>query len=313
MVQNDRSWYVMAVVGGKMCRFLLDTGCTHSCMSWDMFQQLDAEAQSSFQWLEKPGRCTGFSGETAPIVGQAQLEIAVPGKKMMVQFIVVDAPVNCILGIDFMEGYSVQLDYDNQLIWCREANLWSSFPDARMECHVAADVLLPPRAECKVAVRVSNAIQSAPLMVEGGALAEHCKVVVARMLVQPDAGNLTTIRVMNPHETDHTIRKGVCVAQGQAAVQVAVPVPMLLVEEGDTRMYETIEARPVMRKADHSVDSYDSYVGEPQPTPAELRDAMKGEVPPHLTNLFVESATHLDTMQRCRLAQMLNRFQSTTS
>ena len=294
-----------------MCRFLIDSGCTHSCISHSMFRELDKESQSKFVPVAGPRKCTGFKGESAPIIGTAWLEVLVPGKQMLVQFAVVDAPVGCMLGIDFMETYNVYLDYDRQLIWCREANSWTKYPNARLECVLSEDANLPPHTETCLRIRVTNSERQGPLLVEGGLVQTPDKVAVARTVVQVGADDTALIRVMNPHGEPQHLTQGTCMGWGDAVVQVATPIPVLIGEDDGPDANEATSGPTCCARAENKVDSSDSDVGVPQATPQELAEAMEGVVPPHVTNLFNESARYLDAEQRRRLARMLTRFQST--
>ena len=311
VVPDDRSWYVAAAVGGRMCRFLIDTGCTHSCLPQVVFQQLDAESQARFVPMEKPSRVTGFIGEGAPILGTAWLNVAVPGKVMQVRFIVIDGPADCTLGIDFMEAYSVYLDYEHQMIWCREAKVWTKFPNARLECVTRREVEVPPKSEIAVAVRVMKADAGASLLLEQEESATGCGVAVARTVVETQQDGTAYIRVMNPHDKSRWIPEGVALATGEAAAQVATPIPMLWDPEQDAAMQRLLEQEARVRRAENQDDSSDSDDGEPTPPPAELKAEMKGEVPLHVTKLFIDSARFLNEDQKKRLARMLTRFQDT--
>ena len=114
---NKRAWYIDTDLNGSHVQFILDTGCTHTCIPETEYLRIPDGIRPTLITYDR-ATVTGFDGSGAPVVGLGVFCVTLGDLHINLPILVVRGLQICLLGMDFCTKYRVQFKWKAQEIVC---------------------------------------------------------------------------------------------------------------------------------------------------------------------------------------------------
>ena len=111
---EENTYYLRGKLGSRDCMMLLDTGCSHSVMPYDLFMEL--EKDSKIMWSPSGGQGVLADGSRIPIHGVGTVKLRLGDLELEHSFQLVQIEGNILLGMDFLKKQQCVLDFQRGTI-----------------------------------------------------------------------------------------------------------------------------------------------------------------------------------------------------
>ena len=105
---EENTYYLEGQLGSQKCMMLLDTGCSHSVMPYDLYTGL--EAGCKLQWSPSGGHGVLADGSRIAIQGVGTVKLRLGDLDMEHSFQLTDTEGKILLGMDFFKKHRCVLD-----------------------------------------------------------------------------------------------------------------------------------------------------------------------------------------------------------
>ena len=111
MRREENTYYLKGDIGSKRCMMLVDTGCSHSVMPYDLYAELDGDTCSKLQWRPPEGHGVLADGSPVPIQGIGTVKFQL-GNLMLEHSFQLAHIDGILLGMDFLKKQICVLDFE---------------------------------------------------------------------------------------------------------------------------------------------------------------------------------------------------------
>ena len=196
---------------------LIDTGAAISCMSPDLYQELNLEKEFPLQPSEILN-VHGVGSHFIPVKGQVSIPLTLSNKHIFHPFAVLERmTIPLLIGMDFINKNNVVLDFVKQeLVLSDHTSLinYPTLPSDTTSTHsvqTTSVVQLPPQSEMVLSLQCNNTDFMYGLVEPRSFFAEVWNVLPARSVVKVLEGKVTW-KILNPTNMTITLVPHVVVA-----------------------------------------------------------------------------------------------------
>lgn len=209
--QQPSSWengvFTQGQVGGTPVNFLVDTGAACTVISLAVFEKIPIHRRSSL--IQTKIKLTGVGGTVLNVVGIAEMTLVFGGVPIVHEVLVVDIPLDAILGQDILLPYQCKLDLSGLTLKLKGTTLSCWVPgDNAITCRVVIkeEVSIPSWSEKMVPVDIINAgflaafgfVQPSPEVIVNKEILMVAGVVSTR-------SEVVHVRIVNFSDSDVTL------------------------------------------------------------------------------------------------------------
>ena len=208
LVRED-ALYVLGKVKDVELEWLLDTGCTLSLISIDVWRRISPEKRPALQ--RNPVSMTTADGSSLPDIGKVYLTVKVGPTEFEHPFIVASLTNDGILGTDFLRMHGGEIDFSRNKFALGGKTMKTINGLQRGKCYrvsVAEKVVIPAGSRMVVPGKVpAGILAGGSWMVEGLSRPPGGKcVMVGRSLVKGCRGKVD-VEMFNPSEEDVVLHR----------------------------------------------------------------------------------------------------------
>jgi hypothetical protein len=112
--RKDSTRYVRGVFGSKEKLMILDTGCAHSTMPWDLYVELSQSTPTQLSSACHQGRLA--DGSSVAIHGIGQVSFRLGNHELEHKFQLAEIDNEILLGMDFFKEHQCVLDFRQEVV-----------------------------------------------------------------------------------------------------------------------------------------------------------------------------------------------------
>ncbi|CAC5388203.1 unnamed protein product [Mytilus coruscus] len=193
-------------------RFLVDTGSTISLLNLEMYSSLTEGNPGLYTFSKNNLQFETVSGEVINSLGTTTVDIKVGIHVFTQQVVIADIPQSGILGVDFLDKFGAQMDFQKKIIQI-DGNAFHLSSDTRKFCckvSLSKDTYIPPNSEIITTGKIrfrGDWFPEGQIEPLSSLLRQNYSVLMARTLVNT-VGNRVPIRLMNISDEPCTIPMG---------------------------------------------------------------------------------------------------------
>jgi hypothetical protein len=200
---SDDSLIAEGWIQGRPCRVTIDTGASVT------IARPDIAAGQPWRKPSRPYVLQLASGETIPVVKDAQVELTLGRRALKIWVFVAEITDEFILGLDVLRAYDASVDLGRHVLRLgrEEVTLWSTGTRPRSSrLSLISDEVIPARCERVVAARLETPLEATNGLVEPDSMTSREGLLIARTLVR--ARQRVPVRIANLTNQDQVIKEG---------------------------------------------------------------------------------------------------------
>jgi len=313
--------YVKGQVQGFDINFTVDTGAARTVLSTQTFKRIP---QSKRPNLKKSHTLASADGKPLQELGKAIFVIKLGKLNFETELIVADIEDEALLGLDILmkaEWGPADLRLSEGIMLLGGTTIHCTQigqPEKLRQIRVADDFKIPPRCEIIIDVFIDRFDEDPPNQLQNFILEpnddfiQNFPVTMAPTLVDISQDVTNKVRIMNPFDQEYVLQQDTVLGKAEQLENE----PYLLLEFED---YEEISNHaPVRRiKFQERGDpvNWETNVGVIRNISKKgTADGGKsGIIPPHLEDMYLESAQGRSPVQQRKIAELLQKFSDTFS
>lgn len=193
---------ILATIGGKRTRCLVDTGATISCASLAFLRKTNLDISALKQ--SSIGGIRGVGNEHHDILGTLEIPFVISGVRIHFTFHILEQLNHpLIIGIDFLTIHNAAWDIPAGKLYLQDKLICASLmPSKTGYLRTNKPIVIPSQSEVNIEGKVSHHKTGEVLLIEPISSLTNRSIAGARCLVQVKGGK-APIRLLNP--TSHDI------------------------------------------------------------------------------------------------------------
>ena len=207
-VVRQEGFYLMGKVEGQRTNLLIDTGCTVTIVSKDIFLGLSADERPELHSYPN----TLLSADDSPIevLGMATFNISIGNKVIQHPCVIAAISNDGLIGMDFLKQHKVVVDFSQHQVTIEgEVHSACCRQGQQRACRVtvAENIVLPAGTRTIVPARAKKPLADGDWIIEPlSHTPGHLPVLMAKTLVHT-CGTRLMVEVLNPTEADVTLHR----------------------------------------------------------------------------------------------------------
>ena len=183
--------------------WLVDTGCTSTILSTRIFLKMLPDNRPEL--IPYDGDLRSANDTRTDVMGRAWVNVQVGKKLVQHRVIVADVTNDGLLGLDFLQGHGITINFATQQILCDGENIAAQVregTDRACRVFVAEPLLIPARSRTIVEAKTTKPLVSGNWLVEPlNHTPGNQPVIVAKTLAR-GCGQKLAVELLNPMEHD---------------------------------------------------------------------------------------------------------------
>ena len=207
-VIEGKGLFVTGSVSGQNLQWFLDTGCSITIISKNVFDKIPDGHRPTLTTFDVPLKSA--NDQTITSFGQTEILLHLGDQQVTHRVVVADVASDGLIGLDLMLEHHMIIDVANKKVWCDGTDMPVSCQNVTTRaCRVAVaeHTILPASSRTVITAKVSKPLAAGTWIVEPLKRTPGDQPVVLGKVLVRVSGKSLPVEIINPTDRDVTLYK----------------------------------------------------------------------------------------------------------